>query len=71
MRCPAVLLKTGAPICHFISASGVTIMALFPLTNNDFPRRQPTACYEFTIQVEPVAEINGTRLSLVIISPTL
>jgi hypothetical protein len=25
----------------------------------------------FPIRVEPVAEINGTRLSLVIISPTL
>ena len=56
-----------------MSASGVTIIALFPpSSSNDFPNLFPTsAATIFPILVDPVAEINGTLVSLVINSPTL
>ncbi len=55
----------------FISASGVTIIALFPPNSNKvFPKRAATVCATiFPIRVEPVAEINGIRESVVNSSP--
>ena len=49
------------------------MMALFPPnSNNDFPNRSPTVLATILpILVEPVAEIKGIRLSVVINSPTL
>jgi hypothetical protein len=45
------------------------MMALFPPnSSNDLPQRPVTAYATSPIRVEPVAEIKGTRLSLVIIS---
>ena len=74
-RCPAVpTAPNTAPITVILmSASGVTIMALFPPnSNNDFPNRPATVCATiFPMRVEPVAEINGTLLSAVSNSPIL
>ena len=74
-RCPAVPTapNTAPMIVISISASGVTMIELLPPNSKiDLPKRCATA--EPTIlpiRVEPVAEINGTRLSFVIHSPTL
>jgi hypothetical protein len=46
-------------------------MALFPPILVMIFHDPQSLRYDFPIRVEPVAEINGTRLSLVIISPTL
>ena len=74
-RCPAVPTapKTAPITVIFISASGVTIIALLPpSSNSDLPKRSPTVLPTiFPILILPVAEINGIRLSIVIISPTL
>ena len=74
-RWPAVpTAPNTAPITVIlISASGVTIMALFPpSSSNDFPRRSPTVLATILpIRVDPVAEINGILVSFVISSPIL
>jgi hypothetical protein len=58
--------KYSTDNCHFISASGVTMMALFPPTsNNDFPMARSNCLLQLpTHTSRTVAEINGTRLSL-------
>ncbi|MNE61174.1 hypothetical protein D3C80_1563670 [compost metagenome] len=74
-RCPAVPTapKTAPITVILISASGVTIIALFPPnSNNDFPSLPATVCATiFPIRVEPVAEISGIRVSAVNNSPIL
>ena len=74
-RWPAVPTapKTAPITVIFMSASGVTIMALFPPSSrSDFPNRAATAWATiFPMRIDPVAEIRGTLLSWVINSPTL
>ena len=74
-RCPAVPTapKTAPITVIFTSASGVTIIALLPPSSSkDFPNLAPTSLATILpILVEPVAEIKGIRLSLVMYCPTL
>ena len=74
-RCPAVPTapNTAPGTTTFKSADGVIIIALFPPnSNNDFPKRCATVAPTILhILVEPVAEIKGILVSVVIISPTL
>jgi hypothetical protein len=44
---------------------------IVPPNSNKISTKRQLQFARFTIQVEPVADTNGTRLSLVIISPTL
>ena len=64
--------KTAPIIVILISASGVTIMALFPLVQVMISRRSPTVLATILpIRVDPVAETNGILVSFVISSPIL
>src|SRR3989344_697204 len=72
-RCPAVPTapKTIAGIALVISASGVTMIALFP-PNSNKPRPKRSANLiptSFPIRVEPVADTRGMRLSVEMYSP--
>ena len=74
-RCPAVPTapKTAPITVILMSASGVTMMALFPPnSNNDLPNLPATDCAtNLPIRVDHVAETKGTRVSAVINSPIL
>ena len=73
--CPAVPTapKTEPITVILISESGDTIIALFPPSSKrDFPNLPATSLATiFPILVDPVAEIKGTLVSLLINSPTL
>jgi hypothetical protein len=74
-RCPAVstAAKTAARVTRSGSTSSITIMALFPPdSSNDLPSRLATAVPTFSPMLhDPVAEISGTRRSLMSNSPTV
>src|SRR5450631_449861 len=73
-RCPAVpTAPNNAPKTAISrSACSLIIMALFPPSSNrDRPNREATTeARVLPIRVDPVAETNGIRMSLLIHSPT-
>ena len=74
-RCPAVPTapKTAPITVIFISACGLTMIALFPPSSkSDLPNLLATVSATILpIRVEPVAEIRGIFLFFVKDSPTL
>ncbi|MNT37999.1 hypothetical protein D3C72_1741690 [compost metagenome] len=73
-RCPAVPTapNTAPMMVIFKSASGVTMIALFPPSSKSvLPRRCATVtATSFPMRVDPVAEIKAMRLSAESHSPT-